>query len=160
MKSFLRLTSFFVLALLMLILSAALAQPMYADGAPPDPQIPSRHVISPEELNQMLKSQKPLILQVGPRSMYQQAHIPGAEYIGATSSTEGLEALRARVKSLPKNALIVVYCGCCPWDRCPNVHPVYKQLRDVGYTNVHVLYIAHNFGVDWVDQGYPTAKGE
>ncbi len=160
MKSFLRLTSFFVSALLMLTLSAALAQPMYADGAPPDPQIPSHHMTSPEELNQMLKSQKPLILQVGPRSMFEQAHIPGSEYVGAGSSPEGLEALRARVKSVPKNALIVIYCGCCPWDHCPNVHPAYKQLRDLGYTNVHVLYIAHNFGADWVNRGYPTVKGE
>jgi len=30
----------------------------------------------------------------------------------------------------------------------------------MGFTNVKVLYIADNFGADWVDKGYPTAKGE
>ncbi len=127
---------------------------------PPDPQIPSKQLITPEQLTQMMKSQKPLILAIGPRSMYQQAHITGSEYIGAGSSPEGLDALRARVKSLPKNQLIVIYCGCCPWNHCPNVHPAYKLLRDLGYTNARVLYMADNFGTDWVYKGYPTAGGD
>src|SRR5271157_567003 len=63
---------------------------LLADGIPPDPEIPSHHMMSPEELNGILKSSKPLVFNVGPRSMYQQAHIPGAEYIGATSTPEGL----------------------------------------------------------------------
>lgn len=134
-------------------------QPLIADVVPADPQIPSKQMLSPEQLVQMLKTHKPLILQVGPRSMYDQAHIPGAEYIGATSVPEGLDALRARVKSLPKNQLIVFYCGCCPWARCPNMHPAYKALRDLGYTNVRALYIADNFGADWVNKGYPLQKG-
>ncbi len=133
---------------------------MLADGTPPDPQIPSKQMMTPEALNQLLKSAKPLIFQVGPRSMYDQAHIPGAEYTGAGSTPQGIDALRARVKSLPKDTLIIIYCGCCPWDRCPNIHPAYRQLRNLGYTNVHVLYIANNFGADWIDRGYPTAKGK
>lgn len=136
------------------------SQPLLTDAIPADPQIPSTHMISPEQLNQMLKAQKPLVLQIGPRSMYQQAHIPGAEYIGGTSMPEGLDALRARVKSLPKNQLIVLYCGCCPWNRCPNVHPAYKLMRDLGYTNARILYIADNFGTDWVNKGYPVEKGK
>jgi rhodanese-related sulfurtransferase len=142
------------------MLCAAIASPLFADGVPPDPQIPSKQLISPEELNQMLKTQKPLLLQIGPRSLYEQAHIPGSEYIGAASTPEGLDALRARVKAEPKDKLIVVYCGCCPWSHCPNVRPAYKELRNLGYTNVHVLYIANNFGADWVQKGYPTTKGE
>jgi hypothetical protein len=30
----------------------------------------------------------------------------------------------------------------------------------VGFTNVKVLYISNNFGTNWVDKGYPVAKGE
>jgi hypothetical protein len=30
----------------------------------------------------------------------------------------------------------------------------------MGFTNVKVLYIADNFGADWVNKGYPVAKGE
>ena len=99
MKSSLRLPSL-VVAGLLLAICAALSQPMLADGIPADPLIPTRHMISPEELVQLLKTQKPLMLYVGPKALYQQGHIPGAEYIGATSTPEGLEALRARVQSL------------------------------------------------------------
>jgi hypothetical protein len=133
--------------------------PGFVDAATPaDPKIPSKQMVSAEELNQLLKTQKALVLQVGPRYMYEQAHIPGAEYIGATWNAEGLDALRARIKSVPKDTLVVLYCGCCPWDRCPNIHPAYEELRDLGYSNLRVLFVANNFGADWVNKGYPTEK--
>jgi 3-mercaptopyruvate sulfurtransferase SseA len=118
-------------------------------------------LIQPQELASLLQASKakPLILNIGPRMLYNQAHIPGAEYIGAGSDAQGREALRTRVKSLPKKQAIVLYCGCCPWSHCPNVHPAYKELFELGYTNVKVLYIANNFGADWVDRGYPTERG-
>lgn len=145
--------------LLILTLCVALVSPIFAQSIPPDPQIPSKQLISPEELNQMLKMQKPLVLSIGPRSLYDQAHIPGAEFIGGASTPEGLDALKTRLKSEPKNKLIVLYCGCCPWNHCPNVHPAYRELRNLGYTNVRVLYIADNFGTNWVNKGYPTTRG-
>ena len=54
----------------------------------------------------------------------------------------------------------MIYCGCCPWSHCPNVKPADDALRAMGFTNVKVLYIADNFGADWVNKGYPVAKGE
>ncbi len=158
MKSYRR-SQVFLTAVLILTFCATVAQPMFADDVPADPQIPSKQMMSPAELNQLLKSSKPLVLQVGPRSLYDQAHISGAEYIGNASTPEGMDALRARVKSEAKDKLIVIYCGCCPWDHCPNIHPAYKELRNLGYTNVRVLYMANNFGADWVNKGYPTEKG-
>lgn len=118
-------------------------------------------LIQPQELAAILNSKqpKPLILNVGPRMLYAQAHIPGAEYIGAGSDESGRQALRNRVKNVPKQQFIVLYCGCCPWSHCPNVHPAYKELFELGYRNVKVLYIANNFGADWVDRGYPTERG-
>ncbi len=104
--------------------------------------------------------QKPLILNVGPHSLYAQAHIPGSEYMGAGSTDAGQQKLRERVKSLPKNAAIVIYCGCCPWGHCPNMHPAYQLLHSLGFTNVKALYIADDFGTDWVNKGYPVAKGD
>jgi thiosulfate/3-mercaptopyruvate sulfurtransferase len=120
-------------------------------------------LIRPEELArtvQSSKGDKPLILQVGFHVLYVQAHIPHAEYIGPGSAPEGLQQLRKRVAALPHSQPVVLYCGCCPWSKCPNVNPAYKELRDMGFTNVKVLYIADNFGKDWVDKGYPVAKGE
>jgi thiosulfate/3-mercaptopyruvate sulfurtransferase len=120
-------------------------------------------LIQPEELVNVLKSTKvpkPVIIQVGFHVLYAQAHIPGSEYIGPASSANGIRRLRKRVENLPHTQSLVLYCGCCPWSQCPNVNPAYKELQAMGFNNVKVLYIAHNFGTDWVDKGYPVAKGE
>lgn len=129
---------------------------------PPNDPIPQSSLIVPEQLNQTLQTakQKPVILNIGPRTLYLQAHIPGAEYMGAGSGDAAQQKLRDRVKSLPKNAAIVLYCGCCPWSHCPNIHPAYELLQSLGYTNVKVMYIANDFGADWVNKGYPVATGE
>ena len=122
--------------------------------------VDTAHQVTPEQLAQQLQSGKaPLILNVGPKSLYDQAHIRGAEYIGAGSDPQGIAKLQERVKALPKNKAIVLYCGCCPWSHCPNVDPAFAELQKLGFTNVKVLYIANNIGADWVYKGYPTEKG-
>jgi rhodanese-related sulfurtransferase len=125
--------------------------------------VPTAAAIEPEALARILRAhagEKPLIFQVGVRFLYKEAHIAGAEYIGPALKDEGLAQLRQRVRSLAHNKAIVLYCGCCPWDRCPNVQPAYEALQALGFTQVKVLHIEHNFGTDWVNKGYPTAKGE
>jgi rhodanese-related sulfurtransferase len=125
--------------------------------------IPASRLVNPDELVKILqsaKSEKPLMIQVGSHVLYTQAHIQGSEYIGPASSEIGLQSLRKRVESLPRNRFIVLYCGCCPWSHCPNIKPADDALHAMGFTNVKVLYIANNFGADWVDKGYPVAKGD
>jgi thiosulfate/3-mercaptopyruvate sulfurtransferase len=125
--------------------------------------IPAGVRLNPEQLAATLRAErgaKPLILQVGSRVLFEQAHIPGAEYAGPAGQAEGLAGLRKRVEPLPRTSAMVIYCGCCPWDRCPNIEPAYKLLSGMGFTNVKVLYIAQNFGADWVDRGYPVEKGQ
>lgn len=122
--------------------------------------IPTDQLLQPADLSKLLNAQsaaRPLILQVGFKVMFDQAHILGAEYAGPASQPEGLNVLRERVKALPKNSFIVLYCGCCPWTRCPNVGNAFKTMHELGFTNVKVLYIADNFGTDWVTKGYPVA---
>jgi len=125
--------------------------------------IPASRQISPEDLVRLLQNsdkQKPLLIHVGSHVLYGQAHIPGSEYIGPAANDARLEQLRKRVEALPRTKFIVLYCGCCPWTHCPNVKPADDALHAMGFTNVKVLYIGNNFGTDWVDKGYPTAKGE
>jgi thiosulfate/3-mercaptopyruvate sulfurtransferase len=125
--------------------------------------IPASRLINPDELVKILqsaRSEKPLVIQVGFHVLYAQAHIPGSEYIGPASSESGLQSLRKHVGSLPRNKLIVLYCGCCPWSHCPNVKPADDALQAMGFTNVKILYISNNFGADWVEKGYPVAKGD
>jgi len=147
-----------VAAVLMLALLATAAAVAQSDLPPGSPQL-----INPEDLVKILQEttgDRPVILNVGPSLLYMQAHIPGSEYVGPGSDAQGIAALRRRVKPLPHNTFIVLYCGCCPWRHCPNVRPAYNELHKAGFTNVKVLYITDNFGTDWVYKGYPTIKGQ
>ena len=156
MKVSRRICHLLIIAFLILIASpAALSQSASL--------IPSSKLMQTDALAKLLsssKSKSPLLIQVGSHVLYQQAHIPGSEYLGPGSSENGLQQLRARVASLPRSQFIVIYCGCCPWTHCPNVKPAYEALQAMGFTNVKVLYLANNFGTDWVDKGFPTAKGD
>jgi len=125
--------------------------------------IPASRLIQPAELVKVLQSsqgEKPVVIQVGSHVLFTQAHIPGSEYVGPASSESGLQQLRKRVESLSRNKSIVLYCGCCPWSHCPNIKPADDALQGLGFTRVKILYIANNFGADWVDKGYPVAKGD
>jgi len=152
--------------LVLLIVIASMAAVICAQGATPvlasTESTPGLPQLSPEELVKILQApgEKPLIFQVGFHVLYVQVHIPGSEYVGPGSDEAGLQLLLKRVALSPKNQFIVLYCGCCPWTHCPNVKPAYEKLRAQGFTNVKVLYIPDNFGTDWVDKGYPVAKGE
>jgi thiosulfate/3-mercaptopyruvate sulfurtransferase len=127
----------------------------------PASSIPTADLIQPADFAASLQSasHRPLILQVGSHVLFAEAHIPGAEYAGPTNQEAGLQILKDRVASLSKDTAIVLYCGCCPWDRCPNIAPAYNQLHAMGFTHLKVLYIADNFGSNWVAMGYPVAKG-
>ncbi len=123
--------------------------------------IPSGDQLRPAELADALRNTtapRPLILQVGFRTLFEQAHIPGAEYVGAASDGDGLRALRERVTHLARDSAIVIYCGCCPWTHCPNMGAAYAALHALGFTRLRVLYLANNFGTDWVEQGYPVVR--
>jgi len=123
--------------------------------------IPQSALIQPQELQSIIAKGTrggPLILQVGSHVMYVQGHIPGSEYAGPAVQPEGLELLRRRVESLPRNRSIVIYCGCCPWARCPNMGTAYRFLHEIGFTNVKALYMASNFGADWIAKGYQVEK--
>jgi rhodanese-related sulfurtransferase len=141
--------------------AAAHALPRAASVTTPHSStIPTSARIQPAALAAMLRSgDKPTLLQVGFTTLYQEAHIPGAIHAGPAVSESGLALLRKTAAHLDRHKLLVIYCGCCPWPRCPNIRPAYQALRNLGFTNIKVLYLPHNFGTDWINHGYPTAKG-
>src|SRR5438309_6570085 len=139
-------TCSFLLRLSLLLLMAMVAASAQSPAKPAATanDVPAASQIQPAELIQTIKSggaQKPLILYVGPKAFYTQAHIPGAEFIGPVARLEGMEKLRARVASLSKDGPVVIYCGCCPWDHCPNIRPAFAELKNLGFTRVRVLYL-------------------
>jgi thiosulfate/3-mercaptopyruvate sulfurtransferase len=120
-------------------------------------------LIGPEQLSSILSSagtEKPVILCVAPNVLFRAGHIPGAKRIGPASQPESLENLRAQAQSIARNKEIVVYCGCCPWQNCPNVRPAFVELQKMGFTKIKVLHILTNFKQDWTDKGYPVVRGE
>ena len=124
---------------------------------------PGPSLIQPDELVSILKSAsgpKPLLIQVGFNVLYVQAHIPGSEFIGPGLNPDAIRRLHKRVEALPRTQPIVLYCGCCPWNECPNIKPAFRELDAMGFKNVKLLFIAHNFGEDWVKKDYPVAKGK
>lgn len=119
--------------------------------------------LTPEELAKTLRTagaEKPAMFHVGFKVLFLQAHIPGSRFAGPGASPAGLDAVRKAAAAFPKTKPIVLYCGCCPWERCPNMEQPWRALVAAGYTNVSVLYIPKNFGQDWVSKGYPTESGE
>lgn len=122
--------------------------------------IPHADLIQPAQLAAMIRSgHAPTILQVGFTTLFQEAHIRGAIHAGPAVSREGMEHLRQTAAHLNHHKLLVIYCGCCPWPKCPNIRPAFHELRKLGFTNLKAVYIPHNFGTDWVNHGYPTVKG-
>ena len=125
--------------------------------------IAAADLINTQDLVKILQSpqgQRPLLIYVGARFPYTQAHLPSSEYYGPAANQAAVHQLRKRVEGLARSRFIVIYCGCCPWSHCPNVKPAYEALSNLGFTKLKVLYIPDNLGKDWVNKGYPFEKGE
>ena len=137
-------------------------------GHPPDKPaatspIPAVALINPQDLAKVLSSlpsERPLLIYVGFRLPYTQAHIPDSENLGPATNQAALQQFVKRMSGVARDRFIVIYCGCCPWSHCPNVRPAYEALHNQGFKKLKVLYIAEDLGADWVNKGYPVAKGE
>jgi hypothetical protein len=81
--------------------------------------------------------------------------IKGAVHIGAASNPENLKKLSKLAERLPKNKTMVIYCGCCPFGKCPNVAPAFLDLKKQGLTQVKVLNLPVNLKTNWISKGYP-----
>ena len=129
---------------------------------PSDPWTPGQ-IVQPADLVKELsgtpQSSRPIVVCIGFHTLYQGAHVPGAVYHGAAASEQGLDDLKNWAKNLPPSSNIVVYCGCCPLDHCPNLRPGFTALRDMGFHHLRVLNLPNSFATDWVEKGYPVEKG-
>jgi hypothetical protein len=112
-------------------------------------------LIEPAALAQTLQTNKgiPLIYSVGPGAV-----IPNSIDIGMTQNEKNLEKFKEAISKLPRNSNIVIYCGCCPFEHCPNVRPAIAVLKEMNFTNFHLLNLPHNIKTDWIAKGYPEVK--
>ncbi|WP_069659128.1 rhodanese-like domain-containing protein [Arcticibacter eurypsychrophilus] len=153
------LTSFIITLLLILSCPALQAQSVPGAGNPSwktNEPWKNNQLMQPSTLAAILnnpKAKKPLIFNIGVVE-----NIKGARNIGAASVQKNLIAFKTAVRGVPKNAAIVVYCGCCPFNKCPNIRPAIIALNELGYSNAKLLNLATNIKVDWINKGYPLSK--
>jgi thiosulfate/3-mercaptopyruvate sulfurtransferase len=119
-----------------------------------------KEIVQPKEVAARLAAHgaKPVMIMVGPNFLYRQNHIPGSIFGGQGSKPEGLEILKAAAAKLSKDSEIVLYCGCCPWEKCPNLNPAVAMLKEMGFAKVKAMMVPDTFKKDWTDQGYPVEQ--
>jgi thiosulfate/3-mercaptopyruvate sulfurtransferase len=162
-KSWLRTLWPFFFVLLLIPIAIALPARNRPDGnGLSDEAWTSAQTVQPADLAAEFKSgKKPslIVIQVGVRTLFLGAHIPGAVFHGPASSAEGLADLQNYAAKLPRNSGIVLYCGCCPLEHCPNIRPAFRLFQQMGFKNLRVLILPTSFAADWVEKGFPIQKG-
>jgi thiosulfate/3-mercaptopyruvate sulfurtransferase len=119
-------------------------------------------IVQPADLARELTDKvgmPPTILYVGFRSLFPGGHVPGAVYHGTASTEQGLAELKNWADSLPRSTNLVIYCGCCPLEKCPNIRPAFTALDGMGFKNLRVLILPISFAADWAGKGFPIVKG-
>ena len=116
----------------------------------------AKQLMEPSELNKILsdaKAEKPVVFNIGFGG-----GIPGSVDVGAAKDKVNIEKFKAELSKLPKDKAIVIYCGCCPFDPCPNIRPAFSLLNEMGFTSHKLLNLKQNFKVDWIDKGFPITN--
>lgn len=141
-------------------LAAASVFPLTLAQNAPNPWSATQ-TVQPGDLLKELSDPKsaPAILFVGFQRLYAAGHIKGAQYHGTGGSADGLAEIKSWAASQPRSLNLVIYCGCCPMERCPNIRPAFTALRDLGFTKLRVLVLPTSFAVDWAEKGFPYDKG-
>lgn len=149
---------FLVLSLSLLLLVLPFTNAQYSAGDP----WTAAQTVQPADFAKELAAgkSKPTVLFVGFQRLYSAGHINGAQYHGSGGRPEGLAEIKKWAEPLPRSTNLVIYCGCCPLDHCPNLRPAFTTLHDLGFTNLRVLILPTSFAVDWAEKGLPYEKGE
>jgi hypothetical protein len=94
-----------------------------------------------------------MLVCVGPDAM-----IPGSMDIGPGQEKANIGKLKTYLNGINRNREVVVYCGCCPFDKCPNIRPAFQLLQEMGFKNGKVLDLPQNIKANWLDKGYPVTE--
>lgn len=110
-------------------------------------------LMPPAELAKLINdsnAHQPIVFSIGPGAI-----VKGSIDIGPAQGKENLKKLKEELSKLPKDANIVIYCGCCPFEHCPNIRPAFKLLNKMKFTNHKLLSLQKNIKIDWINKGYP-----
>ena len=125
--------------------------------------LPASQLVQPADLVRELAfaspDSRPTIVYVGFRTLFAGGHSPGATFHGSASTEQGLADIKKWAASLPRTTNLVIYCGCCPFERCPNIRPAFALFRHMEFTHLRVLELPTSFAADWADKNYAIEKG-
>ncbi len=113
-----------------------------------------KQLMDPGDLAKILndpKSKKPVLLSIGFGG-----GISGSIELPPAKEKQGVETLKKELAKYSKDAFIVIYCGCCPFEPCPNIRPAFNVLNEMKFTNHKLLNLSQNLKKDWIDKGYPV----
>lgn len=149
---------FFIYTLILFLFAASIADAQIISNIKPSLDNPwsTNDLIQPSELAATLanpQAKQPLILNIGVVD-----DIKGAKNIGGVSKKENLEKLKETLKEVPAGSFLVIYCGCCPFEKCPNIRPAFNLMKSMGFSNGRLLNLATNLKQDWISKGYPIMK--
>jgi thiosulfate/3-mercaptopyruvate sulfurtransferase len=116
----------------------------------------ANQLMPPAELAKVINdknAQQPIVFSIGPGAI-----IKGSIDIGPAKEKENLTKLKKQLSKLPKDANLVIYCGCCPFEHCPNIRPAFQLLKEMKFTNHKLLSLQTNIKVDWIGKGYPVSE--
>ena len=151
--------------LFLVALSIPAVAPFYVSPSraqnPSDPWSAAQ-TIQPNDLVKELADAKsaPAVVFVGFQRLYTAGHLKGAQFHGSGGSAEGLAQLKTWAASLPRSTNLVIYCGCCPLERCPNLRPAFTTLYEMGFTKLRALILPTSFAADWAEKGLPYEKAQ
>jgi thiosulfate/3-mercaptopyruvate sulfurtransferase len=112
-----------------------------------------KQLMAPAELASVISNpnaKKPVIFSVGPGAL-----IRGSKDMGPVHENQNLDKFKQALTLLTPETEIVVYCGCCPFEHCPNIRPAFSLLNEMKFTHAHLLNLEHNIKTDWIAKGYP-----
>lgn len=148
-------TTFLLALSIGLLATIAMSFNKFSPSHKEDPWKPAQ-LLSPADLAKVMAdpgAKQPVIICIGPGAL-----IKGSIDIGPARDSSNLNKLRQQLNKLPKDAMIVIYCGCCPFEHCPNIRPAFALLNDMKFTNHRLLNLEHNIKTDWINKGYPVTQ--
>ena len=92
-----------------------------------------------------------LIVSIGPDAV-----IKGSVDMGPAQNKSNLDNLRKYLEGVSRDKEVVIYCGCCPFSRCPNIRPAFSLLKEMGFKDPKLVDIPQNIRVDWLSKKYPV----
>lgn len=114
----------------------------------------SKQLMDTKVLADRLKQNKmksTVVVNIGPDAI-----IKNSFNAGPGQDDASIKKMKTYLNKVSKDKEVVLYCGCCPFIKCPNIRPAFKTVTNLGFKNVKLLNIPQNIKVDWIDKGYPV----